>query len=113
MAKAGEYDFFFTSPKPDTSRIPEKKSSREAALTHLGEAKRMLEALSGEFSEANVKNGLWDYATEKGRGAVLWPLRYSLSGKEKSPDPFVIASIIGKEETLKRIDAAIAALTAV
>lgn len=113
MAKAGEYDFFFTSPKPDTSRIPEKKSSREEALTHLGEARRVLEALSGDFNEANVKNGLWDYATEKGRGAVLWPLRYSLSGKEKSPDPFVIASIIGKEETLKRINAAIAALTAV
>jgi len=35
---------------------------------------------------------------------VLWPLRYSLSGREKSPDPFMIASIIGKSKTLARIE---------
>ena len=42
----------------------------------------------------------------EGRGQVLWPLRYSLSGRDKSPDPFQIAGILGKNETLRRIEAA-------
>lgn len=108
--KKGEYDYFFREPALDVSRIPEKKSGREEARSHLVETRRLLAALSGEFSERSVKDTLWNYATKKGRGMVLWPLRYCLSGREKSPDPFVIASIIGKEETLKRIDAALAEL---
>jgi Anticodon binding domain len=37
------------------------------------------------------------------RGEILHPVRYALSGLEKSPDPFIIASIIGKNETLSRL----------
>lgn len=55
------------------------------------------------FIAENIKSAIWDFATEKGRGNVLWPMRYSLTGKEKSPDPFKVAFIIGKEETLKRL----------
>lgn len=40
-------------------------------------------------------------------GDVLWPLRVALSGKQKSPGPFEIAHIMGKEMTLKRIREAI------
>ena len=36
----------------------------------------------------------------------LWPIRVLLSGKEKSPSPFYIASAIGKEETIDRLGAA-------
>jgi glutamyl-tRNA synthetase len=36
-------------------------------------------------------------------GEILWPLRVALSGLEKSPSPFEMISIMGKEETLKRI----------
>lgn len=59
------------------------------------------------FSEDKIKELIWDYASEKGRGDVLWPLRYSLSGKEKSPDPFKLAEVLGKEKTLERIEIAI------
>ena len=62
---------------------------------------------STAFTESSTKEAVWDYATETGRGAVLWPLRYTLSGKDKSPDPFSIAEAIGKDETLKRIEKAI------
>jgi len=41
------------------------------------------------------------------RGKLLWPLRSALSGKEKSPGPFEIAEILGKEKSLKRIKKAI------
>ena len=45
-----------------------------------------------------------------GRGAVLWPLRYSLSGAERSPDPFTLISILGKEVAISRLYKAIAIL---
>ncbi|HEY0220816.1 MAG TPA: hypothetical protein VGC58_01185 [Candidatus Paceibacterota bacterium] len=50
---------------------------------------------------------MFDYATDKGRGDVLWPLRVALSGKEKSPDPFTLLYILGKEESIKRINKAL------
>lgn len=105
MVKDGEFDFFFAPPSLDASRIVEKKSTKEATLEHYAFAEQALANVS-DFSAESVKNALWDYASEKGRGAVLWPIRYALSGREKSPDPFVIAGIIGKEETLARITAA-------
>ena len=42
--------------------------------------------------------------------AVLWPLRYALSGQERSPDPFTLISILGTTETISRIRKAIAIL---
>ena len=41
------------------------------------------------------------------RGELLHPVRYALSGKDQSPDPFTIASIIGKNETISRLQKAI------
>ncbi len=40
------------------------------------------------------------------RGVLLWPLRVALSGKKASASPFEIAAILGKEKTLKRLEAA-------
>jgi glutamyl-tRNA synthetase len=55
------------------------------------------------FADANPKeNG--------GRGAVLWPLRYALSGQERSPDPFTLIYILGKEESALRIEEALGIL---
>lgn len=67
--------------------------------------KSIIEKISilNDFSKESVKAALWPMAEEKGKGNVLWPMRYALSGKEKSPDPFAISEILGKEETLKRL----------
>jgi glutamyl-tRNA synthetase len=75
----------FTNTKKYLQSIIEKLSSLE------------------DFSKESVKALLWPMAEEIGKGNVLWPMRYALSGKEKSPDPFTIAEILGKEETLKRL----------
>ena len=45
-----------------------------------------------------------------GRGAILWPLRYALSGQERSPDPFSLIFILGKEESILRIQEALGIL---
>jgi hypothetical protein len=47
---------------------------------------------------------------EGGRGAVLWPLRYALSGQERSPDPFTLIQVIGIPEAITRVENALAIL---
>ena len=56
-----------------------------------------------DFTVKNAKLATWDYATEAGRGIVLWAFRYALSGKEKSPDPFILLSVFGKISSIDRI----------
>ncbi len=108
----GEYDYFFVDPETDAALIPQKGDDASIARTHLTWVLQALSAASSEsFNDSSrLKDIMWDYATEKGRGSVLWPLRYSLSGRAKSPDPFTIASLIGKEAALRRIENAISKL---
>lgn len=111
LAQEGELDYFFQAPTLDPKHIPDKKSNAAEAREYLGVIKEKLSQLSPtEFTRQTVHTALWDYATEKGRGAVLWPFRYSLSGREKSPDPFVLSGILGKEETIARVEKARAIL---
>ena len=42
-----------------------------------------------------------------GFGKVMMPLRLALVGEMKGPDVFDIASVLGKEETVSRIEKAI------
>jgi transcription elongation factor GreA len=62
--------------------------------------KKLSEISDTLFSPENIKEQIWDYATEAGRGVVLWPMRTALTGKERSPDPFTVAALLGKEKTL-------------
>lgn len=64
----------------------------------------------GTDNKEKLKKELDELAKEKfdgNRGLVYWPLRVALTGKEKSPDPIEIASALGKEEVVKRINGAI------
>lgn len=55
------------------------------------------------YEKEKLENLLMPLAEVYGRGELLWPLRVSLSGLKNSPGPFEIMSIIGKNESLKRI----------
>jgi glutamyl-tRNA synthetase len=104
LFEAGEFDYFFVDPKVDEKILVWKDSNLEEAKKHLKEIRTRLEALDeGSWNYEGIKGAIWDYADAQGRGAVLWPFRVSLSGREKSPDPFELASILGKEITLKRL----------
>jgi glutamyl-tRNA synthetase len=88
-----------------------KNPSNEKAAVHLKKVAELLGALTDDaFTPEQIKSSLWSYAEAEGKGDVLWPLRVALTGQEKSPDPFVSASVLGKEETLTRIDQALAKL---
>ncbi|MFT7645112.1 MAG: glutamyl-tRNA synthetase [Candidatus Paceibacteria bacterium] len=105
-AEAGEYDWAFTVPEYNVELLKWKNDDNvKSSLGRLKKVEGLLSATDFASSE-NVKKAVWDYADSTGRGEVLWPLRTALSGSERSPDPFVIAYIIGKEETLSRIKSA-------
>ncbi|OHA84023.1 MAG: glutamate--tRNA ligase [Candidatus Yonathbacteria bacterium RIFCSPLOWO2_01_FULL_47_33b] len=108
IANGGEVGYFFEDP----TYVKEAlfwKDDKDAGhtRTHLDKVAELLQKISpADFTADTVKAALWDYATEVGRGNVLWPLRYALSGRDKSPDPFMLAGILGKETTLRRIERA-------
>ncbi len=77
-------------------------------IRHLTRVRDILSSINHhEFNTKKIKEAIWEYATEIGRGHVLWPMRVALSGKEKSPDPFLLADTLGKEESLRRMERAI------
>lgn len=103
LALKGELDYFFSSPKIET-KLSWKEDSIDSTRKYLNEATERMEILSEhEFTAETIKEALWDYAEDVGKGSLLWPMRVALSGKEKSPDPFTLAEIFGKEETIKRL----------
>ena len=112
MAEAGELGFFFAAPKLEKEKMIFKDASEAETKEHLEKAKEILsEIADGDWDVTMLKERIMAYAdTLPKRGPVLHPLRYSLSGLERSPDPFTIASIIGREETLARIGTALASL---
>ena len=104
-----EFRFFIERPVFTSESILEvvwKNSNKENAVKHL---KHVSEILSGaDFSSIEVlKQVIMPYAEIEGKGNVLWPLRMSLSGKQKSVDPFTICYVLGKDEVRIRIDSAI------
>lgn len=103
-AEAGEYDFAFFVPQLSPELLMWKKDvSPHDALPHLKKLGEFFEALTAYPTPEEAKQAVWEYAETKGRGEVLWPLRVALSGREKSPDPFTLIHILGREETLARL----------
>lgn len=105
--------FFFASELSyDKEILAWRKSTLEDAKEKLDavlELCRNVENWDLPTLETTIKQWITDNG--HGAGDVLWPLRVSLSGKEKSPGPFEIAAILGKEKTCKRIETAIDLLT--
>jgi glutamyl-tRNA synthetase len=109
MVSEGELQYFWSQPKYEKEKLVWKDSNLIDVKKHLQKVLEILEsAPNGSLdSIEKIKSLIFDYATEEGRGAVLWPLRVALSGKEKSPDPFTLIYILDREETVKRIIMAI------
>ena len=66
----------------------------------------------GEFTSLNIETIVKDWMTknEIGMGKVMQPFRLSLVGALKGPHLFDIVELIGKEETIKRLEKAITSL---
>jgi glutamyl-tRNA synthetase len=107
-------DFFFK----DTLRYPKeilrwKKYTEEDAKNALEQCKKIAESVKeNEWTKEKLEQVFLAEAEKVGdRGYLLWPLRVALSGKEASAGPFEIASVLGKEKTVERIQVALQLLS--
>ncbi len=95
----------------DPSILVWKKADAADAKAQLAGIRTMLAELDQKtFADmALLEAAVKAYITAKGlsNGNVLWPLRVALSGREKSASPFECMWVLGKEESLGRIDAAV------
>ncbi|MEK7642506.1 MAG: glutamate--tRNA ligase family protein [Patescibacteria group bacterium] len=105
LVQNGELGYFFNKPDLDGSKIAWKNQSMEDLKRIMNQELRILENPLENVEK--VKEELVNLAEKEGKGEVLWPLRYALSGKEKSPDPFTLIDILGIKEGQKRIQDAI------
>ena len=109
-------DFFQEVPEYDVSMSNPKKmkTDPEKGLALLKDVRPLLEAQE-DFSNDALFEMLKKYGEEKGykTGYIMWPIRTALSGKETTPAGATeILDVLGKEESLRRIDAAIEKLSA-
>ncbi len=106
LAEREEVQYFFMDPAYSADGLLWKDDKDvNNTVAKLNKVIELLQSISTDnFTAETVKGALWDYASEAGRGSVLWPMRYALSGLDKSPDPFTLAGILGKETTIRRIE---------
>ncbi|MEK7634855.1 MAG: glutamate--tRNA ligase family protein [Patescibacteria group bacterium] len=100
LLETNEYDYLFDKPHLEKEKIVWKTQTPENAKENL---EKVLEII-------DTPDKIMSLAEETGKGEVLWPLRYALSGKEKSPDPFTLIDILGTEESRDRIKKAVEVL---
>ena len=104
-------DFFEEVPEYDSAMYRHKKmkTTEETSLAVLKEVLPVLEAQE-DYTNDPLYASLSAFVKEHGykNGYVMWPLRTAVSGKQMTPAGATeIMEIIGKEETLKRVHAAI------
>ena len=111
MVRVGELDFFPTAPIIDVSKLIYKNSDFTSVKTNLSVVIKALNSIpQNNFIPVEIKSSIMrviNSLPNTSTGEILHPVRFALSGRDKSPDPFTIASVIGKDETISRLQKAI------
>ena len=101
-------DFFFIAPTYSADDKFTRKNWKEGAAADMEALYHLLEGLD-DFSIESQKAVVDAWAAETGKKP--WnPWRVCLVGTGKGPDMYELAAFLGKEETLRRMKAAIEAL---
>ena len=102
-------DYFFVAPTSYDEKA--SKNWKEETPTLMQELISVLSEIT-DFTSLNIETIVKDWMTknEIGMGKVMQPFRLSLVGALKGPHLFDIVELIGKEETIKRIEKAITRL---
>lgn len=109
-------DFFETLPEYDVAMYTHKKmkTNTESSLEVLQELLPILQEQE-DYSNDALYQTLLGYVEKKGckNGFALWPIRTAVSGKQMTPAGATeIMEILGKEESIKRIQKGIELLSA-
>lgn len=95
--------FFFEDIEYDKELLRWKNSTDEDLKNNLEKSVQILENITdADWTKENLEKNLLEAAGEK-KGDLLWPLRAALTGQQKSPSPFEVAWVLGKNEALDRI----------
>jgi glutamyl-tRNA synthetase len=102
-------NFFFEAPTSYDEKAA--KNWKEETPNLMQQLISVLENV-GDFSSLNIETIVKDWMTknEIGMGKVMQPFRLSLVGALKGPHLFDIVELIGKDETIKRLEKAIVSL---
>ena len=102
-------DYFFVAPSSYDEKAAKNWNSATPDLM-----KQLITVLEGisDFTSVNIESIVKDWLTtnEIGMGKVMQPFRLSLVGALKGPHLFDIVEMLGKEESIKRIERAITSL---
>jgi len=111
---AKDFPFFFDDPELTPSVLSWKGNQPPVEIRDvLLEVARAIDTLLPDFADEHIyEDALMPIAELRGKGNTLWPLRVALSGRDKSPGPFAILSVIGRVAALRRITHAISLLEA-
>ena len=110
-------DFIDELPEYDIGIYEHKKmkTTPENSLPALKEAFSVISGLA-DFSREPIHDSLMAKVSEMGikTGQLLWPLRVALSGKPSTPGGGIeLLTLLGREESLKRIQKGIELLSAI
>lgn len=96
--------FFFVAPQSYDEKASKKafKEGTKALMTELVSLINNIEDFTVENLQTTIKD--WITSNEIGFGKVMMPLRLALVGALHGPEVFDIMYLIGKAETLKRIE---------
>ena len=102
-------DYFFVAPTSYDEKAA--KNWKEDTPNLMQQLISVIENI-GDFTSGNIETIVKDWMTknEIGMGKVMQPFRLSLVGALKGPHLFDIVEMIGKDETIKRLEKAIASL---
>ena len=108
-------DFFEAVPEYDIAMYTHKKMKTNPEIS-LEVLEKILPVLEGteDYSNDAMYELLCGFAKENGykNGQILWPIRTALSGKQMTPAGATeILEVLGKEESIQRIKAAIEKLS--
>ncbi len=108
LSGVGESDkFFFQDINCDKELLRWKNMSDNELKNNFRKAKIILENISdADWTKENLEKILLKEAGDK-RGEFLWPLRAALTGEQKSPPPFEVAWVLGKNYSIERINKAL------
>lgn len=106
-----QIDFIIKEPKIDPQKLVFKKSTAETTGKALKSVLKDLIKVN-DWSQVQIKTALENAVNQNNlsNGDVFWPVRYALSGEEKSPPPEELAEVLSKEKAIERIKKAIALL---
>jgi glutamyl-tRNA synthetase len=99
-----ESEFFFVAPKEYDEKFLKKSVKDDTADL----IKKLIEVINSvnEFNSQNTESAVkqWLESSEIGFGRVMSPFRLALVGAGKGPHVFDIVEIIGRDETINRLE---------